>query len=145
MLDADFHADGRFQRILQLCAALFPNLPEQMLPAGLVVENEDAKRFGVWLMPDNTSQGGLEIFLRYLVPEEQDALWTRACDCVATAVSSGAQCRESHIPKANLYTWLAWQDPPGQSSGLALTKKILDPQSQYAEPFVQWFKRLYEL
>jgi hypothetical protein len=145
MLDADVHADGRYRRIQQLCATLFPNLPERMPPAGLVVENDDKKRFGAWIMPDNTSQGDLETFLRYLVPDQQEPLWKQACDSVGAAVSTGAKCRDSHIAKANLYTWLAWQDPPGQSPGLALTRKILDPQSQYARPFVKWFRELYRL
>jgi hypothetical protein len=96
-------------------------------------------------MPDNTSQGDLETFLRYLVPDRQEPLWKQACDSVIAAVSSGANCRDSHIAKANLYTWLAWQDPPGQSPGFALTRKILDPQSQYAGPFVKWFRELYRL
>jgi|HubBroStandDraft_1064217.scaffolds.fasta_scaffold497852_1 hypothetical protein len=143
MLDADVHADGRYQRIQQLCSILFPNLAGRTPPA--VVENDNQKRFGVWIMPDNASQGDLETFLRYLVPDQQEPLWKQACDSVGAAVSNGAKCRDSHIPKANLYTWLAWQDPPGQSPGLALTKKILDPQSEYAGPFVKWFKELYRL
>ncbi len=144
MLDADIHMAGRYQRIRQLCATLFPSLPDELPQTGLVIEN-DEKRFGVWLMPDNTSQGDLETFLRYLVPDAQEYTWQLACDSVAAAVSGGAKCRDCHVPKANLYTWLAWQDPPGQSPGLALTKKILDPQSKYGDSFVQWFKELYRL
>jgi hypothetical protein len=144
MLDADIQMAGRYQRIRQLCAEVFPNLPGELPQAGLVIEN-DEKRFGVWLMPDNTSPGDLETFLRYLVPDTQEHLWHLACDSVAAAAAGGAKCRDRHVPKANLYTWLAWQDPPGQSPGLALTKKILDPQSECAGSFVQWFKKLYRL
>jgi len=57
----------------------------------------------------------------------------------------GAACHESHVPKAELYTWMAWQEPPGQSPGLALTQRILDPQAKYAGPFVRWFRELYRL
>jgi hypothetical protein len=145
MLDADTQARGRYQRIQQLCATLFPDLPAHISPGGLITDNGDDKRFGLWLMPDNTGEGALETFLRYLVPSQKEALWKRACGCVVDAISAGAECRGSHVPKASLYTWLAWQDPPGQSPGLALTRKILDPDSEYAEPFVDWFKRLYRL
>lgn len=144
MLDADASASGRYQRIQQLCGALFPNLPEQMPAGGLVVEY-DEKRLGVWLMPDNLSEGDLEIFLRCMVPSEGESLWSHACESVKSAISMGAKCRESHLSKANMYTWLAWQDPPGQSPGIALTKRILDPRSKLAEPFVKWFKELYRL
>ena len=132
-------------RIRQLCVPLFPNLPERMPQEGLIAENDEAKRFGVWIMPDNSSEGDLETLLRHLVPDEQEPLWRHACESVAAALSLGAKCREAHVPKADLYTWLAWQDPPGQSPGLALTRKILEPRSRYAEPFVTWFKNLYRL
>jgi hypothetical protein len=145
MLDADEYAIGRYQRIQQLMTGLFPTLPVTMQQGGLVIENLDGKRFGLWLMPDNESEGDLETFLKYLVPKEQDEIWNLACDSVKGARNKGAPCHDSHVPKANLYTWLAWQEPPGQSPGLALTKRILDPQSPYAGAFVAWFKDLYRI
>ena len=145
LLDADVSATGRFQRIRQLCSNLFPNLPGQMPSGGLVAENDEGKRFGLWLMPDNSSPGDLETFLRYLIPGEQERLWEQARENVGTAILNGAPCHAAHIPKANLYTWLAWQDPPGQSPGLALTRNVLDPQSIHARVFVKWFMELYGL
>jgi len=145
VLDADVHADGRYQRIEQLMSSLFPTLPQEIPRQGLIVENLESKRFGAWLMPDNKNVGSLETFLKYLVPEQQGTLWQQACTSVATARANGAACHDSHITKANLYTWLAWQEPPGQSPGLALTQKILNPHSPHAEPFVAWFKELYHL
>lgn len=142
VLDSDLTAAGRYQRVRQLCSSLFPSMPYTMPEGGLVVHN-DEKRFGLWVMPDNSSRGDLETFLRYLVPPEQQPLWQLACDSVAAAVSAGASCRDAHKTKAQLYTWLAWQDPPGYSPGLALTRKILDSQSSYAAPFVRWFRELY--
>ena len=90
MLDADTHMAGRYERIRQLCDALFPSLPREVPQSGLVTEN-DEKRFGVWIMPDNTSQGDLETFLRHLVPNAEEHLWQLACDSVAAAASSGAK------------------------------------------------------
>ncbi len=145
MLDADFNSVGRYQRIDQLCRTLFPDLPKDMPKGGLVIENGDGKRFGLWLMPDNTSEGDLETFLRFMVPVEKEALWKQACDFVEAAIANGAECRASHIPKANLYSWLALQDPPGQSPGLALSRRILDPHAAYAQPFVSWFRQLYQI
>jgi hypothetical protein len=110
----------------------------------LVAEHED-KRFGVWIMPDNSSAGSLETFLRHLVPDESEPIWQHALGSVTEAKRLGAQCRDVHDAKANLYTWLAWHNPPGQSPGIALTKKALDPHSPSAASFVQWFRRLYAL
>ena len=145
MLDADDNPQGRYQRIKNMCTPLFPTLPNELPQTGLVVDNADEKRLGVWIMPDNTSNGDLETFLKYLVPTEKEHLWLMACESVERAVAVGAECRVCHYPKANLYTWLSWQDPPGQSPGIALSSKILDPKAPYSEPFVRWFKDLYKL
>ncbi len=51
MLDADLSADARYLRIQQLMVTLFPTLPAGMPDGGLIIENLDGKRFGVWLMP----------------------------------------------------------------------------------------------
>jgi hypothetical protein len=144
MLDADTRLAGRYQSIRGICSQLFPNLPEQMSQDGVITVNDDDKRLGIWLMPDNISEGCLETFLRYLVPDDAEIVWRHATESVASARNMGARCREAHLPKAELYTWLAWQDPPGFSPGRALTKKILDPHSEHAAPFVKWFRDLYQ-
>lgn len=145
MLDADDVPTTRYARIRNLCLRIFPALPVQLPTTGLVVDNDDQQRFGVWMMPDNASEGGLETFLRYLIPDQSEPLWDHATQSVDAARNLGANCRDCHIAKANLYTWLAWQDPPGQQPGIALTRKILNPQSASAAPFIQWFRELYRL
>ena len=144
MLDADTTPPGRYQRVYQLCSQLFPSMPKSLEPTGLIAENQ-GKRFGLWVMPDNSSDGSLETFLRHLVPDKSEPIWQLAINSAAQAKAARAAYRESHTDKANLYTWLAWQDPPGQSPGLALTKKFLDPASPSAAHFVAWFRNLYRL
>jgi hypothetical protein len=145
MLDADTNAHGRYQSIQALCEPFFPALPANLPPDGLVAENLDQKRLGLWIMPDNVSEGNLETFLRFLVPNRLEPTWAHAVEAAKTAKRIGCEFRDSHIEKANLYTWLAWQDPPGQSPGEALTKKILDPNATGGAAFVTWFRRLYQL
>jgi len=110
VLDADTTPGGRYESIRNLCIGTFPQLPKEMPPDGLITENEDDKRLGLWIMPDNASEGALETFLRFLIPESSPALWELATGSVTAARELGASCRECHIEKANLYTWLAWQD-----------------------------------
>jgi hypothetical protein len=145
MFDADDKPSGRYQRVRTLCEQFFPTLPKELPPGGCVVENTDNKRLGFWLMPDNASDGDMETFLKFLVPDDSVPVWAHAVECVTTAKGIGCPCRDSHLTKANLYTWLAWQDPPGQSPGRALTKKILDPHGASATAFVDWFMQLYAL
>ena len=145
MLDADTKPKGRYGQIRHLCRGMFPSLPDEIPEAGLIVDNDDEKRLGVWIMPDNSSDGGIETFLKYLVPNKSESQWVLANECVARARGIGAECREAHVEKANLFTWLAWQDPPGQYPGIALSKKILDPHAASAAAFVAWFRALYRL
>jgi hypothetical protein len=145
VLDADTKPRGRYESVRKLCIGMFPELPAELPLDGLVVENADKKRLGVWIMPDNSSDGSLETFLKWLVPAPRDPAWNHAEQSVKAARGMGCGCRESHIEKANLYTWLSWQDPPGQAPGVALTRKILDPQNANAAAFVAWFVKLYKL
>ena len=145
MLDADENATGRFQRFRELCVGAFPDLPKKMPAGGLVADNGQGKRLGLWVMPDNVSEGYMEVFLSYLVPNQQEPVWKHAIASVSSAIELQCGCREAHVSKANLFTWLAWQDPPGRSPGLALTHKVLDPAAPSASAFVKWFVNLYQL
>jgi hypothetical protein len=144
MLDADLKGAARYNRLRRICLGEFPGFPAQLPSTGLAVDNGQ-KRLGVWIMPDNSSEGYLETFLKNLIPDQSGALWNLAKESVGAARTMGATCRDSQVDRANLYTWLAWQDPPGQSPGRALTKKILDPHSASAAGFVDWFRTLYGL
>jgi hypothetical protein len=144
MFDADTNPTGRYESLRNLLLPQFPSLPTNLSADGICVEH-GGMRFGVWLMPDNVSQGYLEDFLKDLVPSDAKAVWDYASNAVVEAKKLGAACKDVHDPKARLYTWLAWQDEPGQSPGLALKKKILSANESSAEPFIKWFCSLYEL
>jgi hypothetical protein len=146
MIDADDDPKGRwswFQK--QLAAHEFQDLPDVMPEGGIIAENPDGLRVGLWLMPDCGSTGMLETFLALLARGPDSAVWDHASASFETARLLGAPCRNAHHDKARIHTWLAWQDPPATSFGLALTKKILDPSAPGAKAFVAWFKALFRL
>jgi hypothetical protein len=146
MLDADTKPRGRYESIRSFCLPFFPSMPAALPKDGLVIDNAaEGKRMGVWIMPDNSSDGSLETFLKFLVPNRLEPIWAHAVESAKVAKRIGCECRDGHMEKANLYTWLAWQDPPGQKPGESLTKKVLDPHAVSAATFVAWFKRLYAL
>jgi hypothetical protein len=145
MLDADLNAEGRYQSFRNVCIGDFPDMPKQLPREGLIHTKKDGKRIGLWVMPDNNSKGAIEVFLKYLIPGLTTPVWEHAVKSVAEARVKGSTCKECHLDKANLFTWLAWQDEPGQNPGKALTRKILDPHSDTAKPFVRWFMELYQL
>jgi hypothetical protein len=145
VIDADDNPTGCYQRIRELCDPLFPSLPRVLNGEGIIADNQQGKRLGVWIMPDNRSPGDLETFLRHLVPQEETAIWAHAVESVKDAKKLGASCPDTHLSKANIHTWLAWQDPPGRPFGTALTARILRPESPEAAAFVGWFRRLFEV
>lgn len=147
MVDADEGpASRRYDRLKQVLGGTFDALPESLSPNGVITQSSGGLRLGIWIMPDNRSDGSLERFLIDLIPTSAEALRSHAWSSTdAARTDHGAPCRDCHIDKARLGTWLSWQDPPGRSPGVALMKQALDSQSPAASDFVAWFRNLYEL
>lgn len=145
IVDADVSFAARWSSLKRFADAEALNPPEQMPAEGLVLEHSDGRRFGAWIMPNNADAGMLESFCEYMLPQEQTALWNFAQQMVTEARNHGADYVAAHEYKARIRTWLAWRDPPGQQIGVAITRKILDPNANSAAAFIAWFRRLYAL
>jgi len=147
LLDADDTPFGRWESIKNACRKTksIPDLPKELPEEGLICEAFNGVKFGVWLMPDNRINGMLETFLACMIPDETEALWQFAQSSVKEATNQGANFTEFQRDKANIYTWLAWQNPPGRQLHQAVMEKILDPTHPNAQKFVQWFRDLYGL
>ena len=127
MVDANGGADRCWGRIRDRCRGEFECLPEEIPEGGLEVDHPDGARFGVWIMPDNRFCGMLEDFLIRLIPEACEDLHRLAQHCVAEAARNGASFRDVHRRKAEIHTWLAWQDEPGRQLHQAVHHRLLDP------------------
>jgi hypothetical protein len=144
VIDADEDPNATWMSIRNACLKSIPDFPQDLPPTGLIHRTSDDINVGIWMMPDNQLRGMLETFLAYLVTEN-DGLWAYAQSTVDQAKSQGARFKPTHHDKANIHTWLAWQDEPGQQLHTALQKKILQPQHPKAQDFAHWLKRLYNL
>ena len=145
LVDADGDPQSRWLSIKNACMDLIPKLPDALPESGLIHRLEDGRKFGVWMMPDNKTQGMLETFLAYLVPEEGERLWDYAQAIAQSAKSKGALFSDAQQDKANIYTWLAWQTPPGRQLHNAIMERIFDPKHPRGQAFVTWFRNLYDL
>jgi hypothetical protein len=125
-------------RLLASCPSLSTELPEN----GVVHRVADKPRIGVWLMPDNVRAGMLETLLLALRIGEP-ALHDHARDATDQARARGAPFREVHRAKAELHTWLAWQDPPGRQLHDAVRARVLPPAPHVTDTFVAWFRALF--
>jgi hypothetical protein len=143
VLDADTDPAARWNRLRARCIEILPGFPSDPLPEGLVSKTSSGVRFGVWLMPDNTTGGMMESFLSTLIRPDGEKLWRYARGATHGSKEHGALFRESHADKAAMHTWLAWQDPPGNQLHVAVLRKLVDASSDQAKPFVDWFRSLF--
>ena len=143
VIDADDDPDARWRAIrYRLIEVGYRNAPAQPDPEGTTLEPPSGSplpRAGVWMMPDNRTQGKLETFLQFLVPQ-QDALLTHATDVVETLPTR--RFSDNDKPKAVMHTWLAWQEEPGKPYGTAITARFLDHDVPHVDVLVEWLKRL---
>jgi hypothetical protein len=95
-------------------------------------------------MPDNVHAGMLETLL-LTVRAGDPEIHAHARAATSQARTLGAPFRDSHRDKAELYTWLAWQDPPGRQAHLAVHRHAPPPAPPATAPFVAWFRRLFRV
>ena len=94
-------------------------------------------------MPDNILPGDLERFVSFLVPAN-DTLWSRAKTTISDIPDQDRRFG-SKKSKAEIHTWLAWQQEPGRPLGVAIRARYLDPDAPKAQQFVKWLRELFEL
>jgi hypothetical protein len=143
LVDADESAEARWAAIRSRVLHRFPDAPISMDPDGIVLRDGDGLSFGAWIMPDNINRGMMETFLMYLRPAENDALLALSRDVAAEATLRGAPYRQCHADKAQIHSWLAWQDPPGLQLHIAVLKRVLTNRPECWLKFIAWFCRLY--
>src|SRR5665213_1298566 len=129
--------DRRWQQICTKLPTDRYTIPAVPSPTGTILEPIGlGPRIGVWIMPDNRSDGMIEDFLAAIANRE-------ACDfaksCVAAAEKAGFTTYKSvHRSKAIIHTYLAWQDEPGAQLSVAIKQKYLDPNHPEAIRFSTW-------
>lgn len=143
VLDADNpNLAGKWQSLKDKLSKAGYSVPGNPDPKGTIVEAEDKPKIGIWLMPNNQLDGKLEDFCAELA--NQDAL-NYARECVATAKErSFTTFKSEHKSKADIHTYLAWQDEPGNPLGLAITATALDAKHPLAKDLANFLEKLFD-
>jgi len=147
VIDADQNLTDQWQRVAGLLRKadydidLIPDIPHEN---GTIVKQEFKPTFGVWIMPDNVLERGyLETFLTFLV-SENDENWGRAKACVDGLDNKPFVKEEvDHTTKAEIHTYLAWQEEPGKPFGTAITARYLQADNPNCANFADWLKLLF--
>ena len=146
LVDANSDPIGRWQSIRSRAIRAMPDIPTELPLDGLVMENAEGLRFGVWLMPNCHSIGILETFLLLFIDNLASGLWGFIQKhCTDAKKLHDAPFKDVHVDKALIHAWLAVQDPPGQQLHSAIVQNILKPNSPQADPFVTWFRKLFKV
>lgn len=98
-------------------------------------------RVGVWLMPDNRSQGELEDFVAQLIPEG-DPVWPLAGRYVNDIPRDARRFKQGKILRARIHAWLATRAEP-RKMGAALGVGDLDATAPLAKTFAEWLRAVF--
>lgn len=151
VIDADASANNRWTAVRnKLVASGYKNLPKKPKKEGTIIPgggDDDLPTVGIWLMPNNSTEGMLETLIAFLVKDRSpDSLWQHAEQSTDHACEHHKSFSSTKKPKAVLHTWLAWQRKPGLAIGTAIIASYLDTDNDpTVDDFIAWIKRLFQL
>lgn len=145
IVDADIDLATRWQSLHdRLAKAGYTGAPFAPDPAGTIIMQVGRPLVGLWLMPDNALPGMLEDFMSLLIPPK-DVLWPMAQGSVQQVIATERRFPATQQMKANVHTWLAWQEEPGKPMGQAVTKQYFVPDAPYAQQLIAWMRQLFDI
>ena len=146
VLDANDDLNARWQAVTDRLYRLrqedhfnLPDLPEQPVPTGTIVEG--SLRIGIWLMPDNGSTGELEDFVGSMIPFG-DPVWPRAEAYIDGIPPNERKFAPGKIQRGKVHAWLATRQDP-RPMGLAIKAGDLDTNAANASAFADWLRTLF--
>ena len=147
VLDADTNIQSQWEAVKNRLLKLDFDVPDYPNTEGVLVfhKTDDTLKIGVWMMPDNSLNGMLEDFVKMLVPDTDLMLEkaTKIVKDIKNEISETNRFKDVHIAKAEIHTWLAWQESPGSPMGQALTKKYLSTDKEVCKRFLTWLKAVF--
>ncbi len=106
----------------------------------ILSDNKGKPKIGIWIMPNNLSEGLLEDFLIKMANKK--AL-KAAYECIkAVKDKEVAAFKDVYKNKAVIHTYLAWQNEQGKPLGQSITAHALKPETKIANVFIQWLKKI---
>ncbi|HAI69555.1 MAG TPA: hypothetical protein DCM38_08990 [Gammaproteobacteria bacterium] len=157
--DAD-HTDisgGFSERWKQLTAPIkeagyiISSPPDQAYEGSLFEHPDGLPKVGLWIMPDHKHDGMLEDLVKQTVCDgQQRDLLNKAEKCLKELPVKlfEPQGQPHRHAKATVYTWLAWQEKPGQNliSTIDIKKpdqNLINLQSNEITAFKNWLNRVF--
>ena len=96
---------------------------------------------GIWLWPDNKSQGQLEDFVARMIPNS-DPVWPLSRKYIDGIPKEDRRFPERKTTRAQLYAWLATRKAPG-FMGTTIGEDDLEVDGALVIRFVAWLRSLF--
>ena len=142
IIDADTNLNDRWRSVKNLLSNIGFKVPEDLPNEGLILLKGNIK-VGVWIMPSNNTNGILEDFMSFLVPQNDKLL--PIVDITLNEIES--KDLNKYLPinksKARIHSWLSWQEDPGTPMGLSITKRYLTTDNESCERLINWLQKLF--
>jgi hypothetical protein len=144
VIDADTDISACWDAVRGRVKKVGFDLPRQPDANGTIIvpENSALPRLGVWVMPNNQVPGILEDFLSFLITND-NGLFEHLKKSIDTIPETALRFDALKKPKAQIHTWLAWQEEPGKPLGVSITAKYLDSTVEEVAIFSEWLKELF--
>ena len=142
IIDADVDLNSRWNQVMSIFKAKLSAFPANPDPKGTIHEQDNIK-VGVWIMPNNTLDGMLEDFIKFLIPDDDVLLPVVEKHLEGIEEAGMNKYHSIHHAKAKISSWLAIQEDPGTPMGLSITKKYLTTDKEQCKSLINWLVRLY--
>ena len=151
ILDADITGENRggfketMKQIKEKASEFGYEETHKYINNGVEIPHSDKamNSLGVWIMPNNKSDGTTEDWIKSKILHSESRLFSHACQTVEKLTNK--KFTQNSITKAEIATWLAWQNQPGRTIAYALKEgeELLDVNNEGFKELIVWLKAFF--
>ena len=144
IVDANADLASRWKSLKEKLKNEGIDCPSSPTIGGTIIEppSNQKPRTGIWIMPDNNSNGELEDFVIQMIPKN-DYVWPLAESYINGIPLGSRKFKNSKIQRAKLYAWLSTREMPSRM-GLAVTNGDLDLRGKLTKQFADWLTNMFK-
>jgi hypothetical protein len=148
VVDADraMHGSGYAATLQRFTEALVQGdfRPNPAPTSGLVFTHQDGLAdLGLWIMPNNADEGMLEDWIKQCLHSDETGLYQHG-EASIDAIPGGPKFQPWNRSKAEVATWLAWQEKPGNGLYNAVKPDLLDTSAPLYAGLYAWLKHVFD-
>lgn len=151
IVDADDDPDARWKEVVNKISETSITIPLEGREDGVVVEGKPdgasrSRHIGVWVMPNNVSEGEIEEFIDEMIPNAPVRALARnyieqALNEVLPSDDPGLLMQGKRL-RGEVHAWLATRKRP-RHMGAAIEAAYLNTNGELCRSFMAWLRRLF--